>query len=246
MSAVEASPQTMPTLLSVDRVVAGYGAISVLEGISLQLIEGETVAVLGPNGAGKTTLLRVISGVIDTRGGEVRFAGRSLKRQRSHNVARSGIGHVPEGRAIFPGLSVLENLRLGAFARSRKGTHAELIDGVFAIFPWMKGRLKQPGGTLSGGEQQMLAIARALMGQPRVLLLDEPSLGLSPAMVKRVFEALRQIKDTGISIVVVEQNITHALELADRGYVINRGRVALEGAAAELEASSVFRAYVSV
>ena len=234
-------------LLSVEDLSAGYGSVTVLERLSIELHEGEVIAILGPNGAGKTTLLRVISGVVARRDGLVRVDGVILRRPDAHSVARMGIGHVPEGRAIFPGLSVADNLELGTFAlagRGKGGSGQETLDRVLELFPRLKERLKQLGGTLSGGEQQMLAIARALMGQPRILLLDEPSLGLSPLMVARVFEALPLIRDQGVSVILVEQNLSHALQLAERGYVLNRGKVAVEGTAAELRQLDLFHAYV--
>ncbi len=246
MSVEAAAPTATHPLLRVVDVSAGYGSIAVLEGMSITLGEGEVVTVLGPNGAGKTTLLRVISGVVPPRAGRIEFAGETIKRPSAHKVSRLGVGHVPEGRAIFPGLSVADNLTLGTFALGRDRDEVkEVYDNVLDLFPPLKPRLTQAGGTLSGGEQQMLAIARALMGKPRVLLLDEPSLGLSPLMVDRVFDSLPLIRAEGVSILVVEQNLTHALSLADRGYVMNRGRVVLEGTADELKQSDIFKAYVS-
>jgi branched-chain amino acid transport system ATP-binding protein len=233
-------------LLRVDDVHAAYGSVYALEGVSLSLVEGEAVTVLGPNGAGKTTLLRVISGVLPPRQGAVTGAALPPGHASAHAVARSGVAHVPEGRAIFPGLSVSDNLSLGTFALADRADVAqERLDEVLQLFPWMQGRMKQAGGTLSGGEQQMLAIARALMGKPRVLLLDEPSLGLSPLMVNRVFDALAQIRELGVSILLVEQNLTHALELADRGYVMNRGQIVLEGGIEELKQSDLFDHYLA-
>jgi branched-chain amino acid transport system ATP-binding protein len=234
-------------LLRVDDVHAAYGSVYALEGVSLHVVEGEAVTVLGPNGAGKTTLLRVISGVLPPRQGTVAGAALPLGNQSAHAIARSGVAHVPEGRAIFPGLSVSENLSLGTFAlaKDRASVAQDRLDEVFQLFPWMGARMKQAGGTLSGGEQQMLAIARALMGKPRVLLLDEPSLGLSPLMVNRVFDALEQIRELGVSILLVEQNLTHALALADRGYVMNRGQIVLEGGVDELKQSDLFDHYLA-
>jgi branched-chain amino acid transport system ATP-binding protein len=236
-------------LLRVEGVRAGYGSVAVLEGVSLHVAEGEAVTVLGPNGAGKTTLLRVISGVVPARAGTIERAGSERRRASSHSVARSGIGHVPEGRGIFPGLTVSDNLELGSFGAGDRNGDADLgarMTFVLELFPWIKDRRKQAAGTLSGGEQQMLAIGRALMGNPQVLLLDEPSLGLSPLMVQRVFDALEQIRARGLSILLVEQNLTHALALADRGYVMNRGQIVLEGSADELKESDMFSHYISL
>jgi branched-chain amino acid transport system ATP-binding protein len=236
-------------LLEVRAVSAGYGSVSVLNNVSITVGAGEAVTVFGPNGAGKTTLLRVISGVIPPSAGSI--GGRAVGRRRRthpHQVARGGIGHVPEGRGVFPGLSVADNLALGTFGR-RKRAEAD-TDAAMAfiveLFPWIPERLKQAGGTLSGGEQQMVSIARALMGDPRLLMLDEPSLGLSPLMVTRVFEALAKIRQRGVAILLVEQNLTHALKLGDRGYVMNRGQVVLEGSAAELRQSDMFSHYVAM
>jgi branched-chain amino acid transport system ATP-binding protein len=235
-------------LLEVRGVRAGYGSVSVLNDVSITVDAGEAVTVFGPNGAGKTTLLRVISGVIPSSAGSIE--GRSVGRRTAHphQVARGGIGHVPEGRGIFPGLSVADNLALGSFGRGKRSETDSDAEMAFIIelFPWIPDRLKQAGGTLSGGEQQMVSIARALMGDPRLLLLDEPSLGLSPLMVTRVFEALSKIRARGVAILLVEQNLTHALKLGDRGYVMNRGQVVLEGSAAELRESDMFSHYVSM
>jgi branched-chain amino acid transport system ATP-binding protein len=236
-------------LLRVDDVSAGYGSVSVLDRVSLTLSEGEAVTVLGPNGAGKTTLLRLISGVVPPRSGSVELVRSPVRRVTPHAVSRHGLAHVPEGRAIFPGLSVSDNLTLGTFGQSKKRTgdrDGHTLEGILELFPWMRDRLKQPGGTLSGGEQQMLAIARALMGDPDILLLDEPSLGLSPIMVGHVFETLAVIRSRGVSILLVEQNLKPALALADRGYVMNRGRMVLEGSSEMLAESDVFGAYLSV
>jgi branched-chain amino acid transport system ATP-binding protein len=232
-------------VLRVDDVRAGYGSVSVLEGVSLHLRDGEAVTVLGPNGAGKTTLLRVISGIVPARSGRIETGAA---RNTPHSVARAGIGHVPEGRGIFPGLSVADNLALGSFGVGKRngGERAERTMAlVLDLFPWIEARMKQAAGTLSGGEQQMLAIGRALLSNPRVLLLDEPSLGLSPLMVNRVFEALEQIRARNVAILVVEQNLTHALALADRGYVMNRGRIVLEGSAEQLRQSDMFSHYLA-
>jgi branched-chain amino acid transport system ATP-binding protein len=237
-------------LLEVRGVRAGYGSVSVLDDVSITVGAGEAVTVLGPNGAGKTTLLRVISGVIPPRAGAVegRAVGRRRRTAYPHQVARGGIGHVPEGRGVFPGLSVDDNLALGTFGRGKRaGVDAEeTMAFILELFPWLPERSKQAGGTLSGGVQQMVAIARALMGDPRLLMLDEPSLGLSPLMVTRVFEALAKIRERGVAILLVEQNLAHALKLADRGYVMNRGQIVLGGSAAELRESDMFSHFVAM
>lgn len=239
-------PAGVTPLLSVDGVSAGYGSVAVLEDVSVSLHAGEVVTILGPNGAGKTTLLRVISGVVPARSGRIQLGGSPVRHATSHELARHGIGHVPEGRAIFPGLTVADNLSLGTFTgRANKSERDEEIGRVVDMFPALKERLRQLGGTLSGGEQQMLAIARALVGRPTILLLDEPSLGLSPLLVHRVFDALPQVREGGVAIIVVEQNLSYALRIADRGYVMNRGRIMLEGTAAELRESDLFKTYVA-
>jgi branched-chain amino acid transport system ATP-binding protein len=234
------------TLLRVEHLRAGYGSDAILDDVSIALAAGEAVTVLGPNGAGKTTLLRAISGVISPRAGAISLRGKPIARRPAHAVSRGGIGHVPEGRGIFPGLSVAENLALGRFAaadrRSADAARAQVIE----LFPWLPERMKQLAGTLSGGEQQMLAIGRALMGEPSVLLLDEPSLGLSPLMVEHVFNALEEIRARDVAILVVEQNLHHALSLASRGYVMNRGQIVLEGSVDVLNDSDVFGAYLTV
>ncbi len=202
-----------------------------LHGVSLTVDDGEMVAVLGPNGAGKTTTLRAVSGTVARRG-EILYDGRGLPRS-AERTARLGIGHVPEGRGTFSELTVLENLRLGAYTR-RNGLGDEL-ERVFEFFPWMRQRQDQPAGTLSGGEQQMLALARALMGRPRLLLMDEPSLGLAPIVVREIFGIVRRLnEEEKLSVLVVEQNAAVALESSSRAYVLESGRVAVEGASEEL------------
>ena len=228
----------MPALLELRGVAARYGAVHALHAVSLTVGEGEAVAVLGANGAGKTTMLRAISGMVPRRG-DVVFAGRRLARA-SAAVARTGIAHVPEGRGTFSELSVWENLRLGAYTRRDGGK--ETWPRVLDLFPWLERRLRQPAGTLSGGEQQMLALARALMLRPRLLLLDEPSLGLAPLVVREFFRILRTLKEEeGLTVLVAEQNAAAALRLAHRAYVLDAGRVALEGTSAELERNEAVR-----
>jgi branched-chain amino acid transport system ATP-binding protein len=221
-------------LLRLTDVHAGYGPIEVLRGISLEVRAGEIVTLIGANGAGKTTTLMCISGVNRAGSGSIVMDGRDVTRLPPHGIMRLGIAQAPEGRKIFPRLSVIENLEMGAFAREDgDGVRADL-ERCFSLFPILRERRAQPGGTLSGGEQQMLAIARALMGRPRLLLLDEPSLGLAPLVVARIFEVIRDLHRQGISILLVEQNARLALRLADRGYVLETGRLVREGDAEDL------------
>jgi branched-chain amino acid transport system ATP-binding protein len=233
----------MPTLLELDGVEARYGPVKALHGVSLTVGEGEIVAVLGGNGAGKTTTLRAVSGLVATSG-EVRFAGERITGAAPERVARVGIAHVPEGRGLFSELSVRENLRLGAYLR-REGFDED-HERVRGYFPWLEERRDQQAGTLSGGEQQMLALARALMGRPRLLLLDEPSLGLAPIAVREIFRIVGQLNEKeGLAVLVVEQNAKLALRSSSRAYVLEVGRVALEGHSAELERNdSVRKAYL--
>jgi branched-chain amino acid transport system ATP-binding protein len=233
----------MAPLLELDDVEARYGPVEALHGVSLTVGEGEIVAVLGGNGAGKTTTLRAVSGLVTTSG-EVRFAGERITRASPERVARSGIAHVPEGRGIFSELSVRDNLRLGAYLR-RVG-FGEDFERVRGYFPWLAERRDQQAGTLSGGEQQMLAIARALMARPRLLLLDEPSLGLAPLIVREIFRIVGELNEKeGLAVLVVEQNAKLALRSSSRAYVLEVGRVALEGPSAELEENeSVRQAYL--
>ncbi len=231
-------------LLELHSVEARYGAVKALHGVSLTVDEGQVVAVLGANGAGKTTTLRAISGTV-RRGGEIVFDGRKL-RGGPERAARLGIAHVPEGRGTFAELDVLENLRLGAYVRrDRAGVKAD-VERVITYFPWIEARLHQHAGTLSGGEQQMLALARALMGRPRVLLLDEPSLGLAPLIVREIFNIVRELNTKeGLTVLVVEQNAKIALEVAERAYVLEVGQVAVEGGSAELRGNeSVRKSYL--
>ena len=223
-----------PPMLEVENIEAGYGPIRALDGVSLEVAAGELVAIIGANGAGKTTLLMAISGVVPTRGGEVRFEGRSVTGLEPHQIVRLGIGHAPEGRRIFPRLTVRENLELGGFTRSDRVEMRRDIDEICGLFPVLGQRMGQMGGTLSGGEQQMLALGRALVGRPRLLLLDEPSLGLAPLVVAKIFEVIASLSARDIAVVLVEQNARAALKLASRGYVLETGRITLTGSGTEL------------
>jgi branched-chain amino acid transport system ATP-binding protein len=229
-------------LLEVDGLVARYGRITALEGIALTVEQGEIVALIGANGAGKTTTLRAISGLVRPAAGTIRFDGMDIAKLAAHEIVRAGISHSPEGRRVFPRMTVRENLELGAYTRSAKDEIAAEMERVLEIFPRLRERLAQKGGTMSGGEQQMLAIARAMMSQPRLLLLDEPSLGLSPKLVQTIFAVIRDINARGTTILLIEQNARQALAIATRGYVLEVGRIAHSGPAAELAASEVVRA----
>jgi branched-chain amino acid transport system ATP-binding protein len=229
-------------LLHVENLVARYGRITALKGISLQVEEGEIVALIGANGAGKTTTLRAISGFVRPASGRIVFDGHDLRDRAPHAVVRLGIGHAPEGRRIFPRMTVRENLELGAYARSSRREVAADTEAVLTTFPRLRERLAQRAGTMSGGEQQMLAIGRALMGRPRLLLLDEPSLGLSPLLVQTIFGVIREISARGTTILLIEQNATQALAVATRGYVLEVGSVVYEGRSADLTASPAVQA----
>jgi len=232
-------------LLDVRDLRAGYGAITAVKGITLHVDEGEIVTLIGSNGAGKSTTLRAISGVIRPRGGQVTFAGQRIDRLQPHAIVRLGLSHAPEGRGIFHSLTVYENLLMGAYTRSDAAELQADLERVYRLFPRLKERLRQPGGTLSGGEQQMLAIGRALMARPRLLLLDEPSMGLSPVLVETIFETIQSIRREGATVLLVEQNALMALEIADRAYVIESGEITLSGTGAELSRDdSVRRAYL--
>ncbi len=221
-------------LLELREVHAGYGALEVLKGISLRVEEGEIVTLIGANGAGKSTTLMTISGLLKVRAGEVLYAGVSLRRLAAHQIVALGLCQVPEGRRIFSELTVLENLELGAYTRrDREGTAGDL-EKICELFPRLHERASQKAGTLSGGEQQMLAIGRALMARPRLLLLDEPSLGLAPLLVQRIFEVIRELNAQGTTILLVEQNANEALRIATRGYVMETGRITLEDEASAL------------
>jgi branched-chain amino acid transport system ATP-binding protein len=232
-------------LLRIDNLAVYYGAIQALKGISLHIDSGELLAIVGANGAGKTTLLRTLSGVLKARSGSIRFSGRELTRLSAFDIVGLGIAHSPEGRQLFGGLTVLENLKLGAVQRTDRAAISDDLERVFELFPVLKERRLQRAGTLSGGEQQMLAIGRALMARPRLLLLDEPSLGLAPLLVERIFGVIQRLKAEHVTLLLVEQNARMALDVADRAYVMETGRIKLRGTAAELAANpEVERAYL--
>jgi branched-chain amino acid transport system ATP-binding protein len=222
-------------MLEVDNLIAAYGHIEALKGVSLQVSQGEIVALVGANGAGKTTTLSTISGLIRPRGGSIRWKGESIAGVAVERIVARGIAHCPEGRRVFPGLTVLENLMSGAAIRPRKDNLGPDLDRIFALFPRLAERRRQGGWSLSGGEQQMLAIGRALMSRPSLLMLDEPSLGLAPIIVEQVFDRIAELnKQTGLSILVVEQNAAMALEVSTRAYVLETGTVTLSGDAKAL------------
>ena len=232
-------------LLELEEVRVHYGKVEALKGITVAVDEGEIVTLIGANGAGKTTTLRSISGIVPPRTGRILFNGREIQGLPGHTVAEIGIAQSPEGRRIFPRMSVLENLEMGAFTRrDQAGIRADL-DRVYSLFPRLKERERQKGGTMSGGEQQMLAIGRALMAQPKLLLLDEPSLGLAPVIVDRIYEIIREINAQGVTILLVEQNANYAHDVSARGYVLETGKVVLTNDSAALRTDeAVQRAYL--
>ena len=219
-------------MLSVKDAVVRYGAITALHGISFEVNQGEVVTLLGANGAGKSTTLRMLSGLHSPSSGSIVFEGHDITKVKAHQFSSMGISHVPEGRRIFPQMTVLENLEMGAFGR--KDNYDADLERMFTLFPILKERRKQLGGNLSGGEQQMLAISRAMMSNPRLLLLDEPSMGLAPMILDQIFRIIGEIRDSGTTVLVVEQNASQALRLADRGYVMENGVIAFSDEAAKL------------
>jgi branched-chain amino acid transport system ATP-binding protein len=229
-------------LLEVSAIDASYGRIVALQNVSLSVEEGEIVTLIGANGAGKTTTLRAISGLVRPTTGTIHFNGESLGRSTPDAIVRKGIGHSPEGRRVFARMTVRENLELGAYTRSSKAEFAEDFERVLAIFPRLEERLQQKSGTLSGGEQQMLAMARALMSRPKLLMLDEPSLGLSPILVQTIFGVIEEINGRGTTVLLVEQNARQALGIATRGYVLEVGKIVHEDSARNLMASEAVRA----
>ncbi len=221
------------TMLAIRGLCSGYGKIEVLHDLALDIVQGQIVTLIGANGAGKTTLLKTISGLLWPTAGSIEFEGANIARRPPYKIVKQGISHVPEGRAILKRMTVLDNLRMGAYVRSDPEVTRD-IDNVLARFPVLSERRSQMAGTLSGGEQQMLAIGRALVARPRLLLLDEPSLGLAPKIVTRIFHTLRELKDEGRTILLVEQNARQALQVADYGYVMERGRIVVTGSGQDL------------
>lgn len=239
------SPDPAP-LLEVSELASQYGAIKAIFDVSLTVNTGELVAMVGANGAGKTTLLRAISGVQPVSAGAIHFDGRNMTRLAPHRIVADGIGHVPEGRQVFAPMSVQDNLRLGAFSRRGDRTAVDAdLERIYALFPILGERRDQAAGTLSGGEQQMLAIGRSLLGKPRLLLLDEPSMGLAPLLVEEIFRVIAELNSEGVTILLVEQNARAALRIADRGYVLETGKVVMSAPARELlEDENVRKAYL--
>jgi branched-chain amino acid transport system ATP-binding protein len=234
------APASPTTMLDLEDVNTYYGNIHALRGISLTVEQGEIVTLIGANGAGKTTTLKTISGLLHPREGRVVFEGQDISRTAAHSLVRAGIGQSPEGRRIFSRMTVHENLLMGAFTRNLAEVEPD-VERVFTLFPRLRERSEQLGGTLSGGEQQMLAIGRAMMSRPRLLLLDEPSLGLAPILVQQVFQTIREINEQGTTILLVEQNALQALSIAHRGYVLQTGEVVLSGPAQELISNEMVR-----
>ena len=232
-------------MLKVENLSVSYGVIGAVKGVSFEVGQGEIVALIGANGAGKTTILQTITGLIQPRGGSIRFDGADLLKTPAHKIVSLGMAHVPEGRRIFQELTVLENLRLGAFTRKDKKEIADSLEMVYSRFPRLRERRTQIAGTLSGGEQQMLAMGRALMSCPKIILMDEPSMGLSPLLVSEVFDIIREINAAGTTVLVVEQNARKVLSIADRAYVLETGKIVLEGNAKDLLSDdSVKKAYL--
>jgi branched-chain amino acid transport system ATP-binding protein len=229
-------------MLEVSRLEVSYGNIAALRGVSIEVRAGEIVAVIGPNGAGKSTLLLAIAGVVAARSGDIRFAGASVRGMAPERLVATGISLVPEGRRIFGSLTVAENIQLGATVRRDRAATAADVEQVLSLFPVLRERYGQRAGKLSGGEQQMLAIARALLARPKLLLLDEPSLGLAPLIVAQVYETVVELRRQGVTILVVEQNVHRALDAADRTYVLNSGAVAMAGRSSELHGAAEFEA----
>jgi branched-chain amino acid transport system ATP-binding protein len=221
-------------VLEIDNLTAGYGDVPVLWGVSLSVPRGQVVALVGANGMGKTTLLRAVSGVIRPSGGAVRVNGKDVTGRAPHAVAAQGVAHVPEGRQLFPEMTVRENLAMGAYLPPAKAKRAESMERVYDLFPRLRERHSQLAGSLSGGEQQMLAIGRGLMLRPELLMLDEPSLGLAPLLVEEIFSTVARLREEGMTILLVEQNVQQALRLAEAGYVLENGRIAIEGRASML------------
>jgi len=234
-------------MLALKSVDAGYGGFQALFGINLDVKAGEAVGVIGPNGAGKTTLMRVISGLIRPRRGSITMEGADVVATPAHRIVSLGIAHVPENRRLFPRLSVDDNLKMGAFIQDARGKYAERLNLVFDLFPRLKERRSQMAGTMSGGEQQMCAIGRALMSDPKLLLLDEPSAGLAPLVVQQVFDLVKRIRASGLTVLIVEQNVQQVLKVVDRAYLLEAGTIRASGTSAEMQATdTVKQAYLGV
>ena len=232
-------------MLTVENLNVYYGMIHALKNVSFHVEEGEIVALIGANGAGKTTTLQTVSGMLQAKSGSVHFENQDITKMPSHRIVQLGISHVPEGRRMFANLTVYENLRMGAYTRKDKKEIEESLARVYERFPRLKERTRQLAGTLSGGEQQMLAMGRALMSKPKILLMDEPSMGLSPIMVNEIFSIIQEVSDSGTTVLLVEQNAKKALAIADRGYVLETGKIVLEGKASDLlNDDSIKKAYL--
>ena len=234
-------------MLELNNLTAGYGSFQALFSVNLEVKEGEAIAVIGPNGAGKTTLLRTISGMLPVQSGNLSMEGTSLKDVPPYRIIDLGIAHVPENRRLFPSMSIEDNLRMGAFTPNARPHFEERLDFIFNLFPRLKERRSQIAGTLSGGEQQMCAIGRALMSSPKLLLMDEPSAGLAPVIVNQVFQLVQQIRDQGLTVLIVEQNIEQVLQIVDRAYLMEVGTIKFSGKAGELiQSESLRKAYVGL
>jgi branched-chain amino acid transport system ATP-binding protein len=234
-------------MLELNNLTAGYGSFQALFSVNLEVKDGEAIAVIGPNGAGKTTLLRTISGMLPVQSGNLSMEGTSLKDVPPYRIIDLGIAHVPENRRLFPSMSIEDNLRMGAFTPNARPHYEERLDFIFNLFPRLKERRSQIAGTLSGGEQQMCAIGRALMSSPKLLLMDEPSAGLAPVIVNQVFQLVQQIRDQGLTVLIVEQNIEQVLQIVDRAYLMEVGSIKISGKAGELiQSESLRKAYVGL
>jgi branched-chain amino acid transport system ATP-binding protein len=234
MGGIEMKHNNAAVLLKVSGVLVGYGGIQAVKGVSLEVREGELVSLIGSNGAGKTTTMKAITGLLPLGGGHIELAGKTIDGQGPWDLVQQGLAMVPEGRGVFTRMTIVENLQMGAYIRDDHAAIAEDIERVFTTFPRLKERRDQLAGTMSGGEQQMLAMGRALMSRPKVLLLDEPSMGLSPIMVDKIFEVIQEVSAQGVTILLVEQNASRALQIADRGYVMESGLITLSGDAHEM------------
>jgi len=245
LSGLEGNGGNPMAMLTINNLEVYYGVIQAIKGVSFEVNEGEVIALIGANGAGKTTILHTITGLISPKVGSIEFEGHDLTKIPAHNIVSLGMAHVPEGRRIFQELSVFENLKLGAYTRKDKNEISETLEKVYLRFPRLKERKNQIAGTLSGGEQQMLAMGRALMSHPKIILMDEPSMGLSPLFVSEIFDIIKEISDNGTTVLLVEQNAKKALSIANRAYVLETGKIVLEGDAEEMmNNDSVKKAYL--